>query len=100
MISPLRKASAFIRRDFQIEASYKMNFAITFLDSMVVLIFFYFLSKLVSEGDGRNLTRYGGNYLAYVVIGLAFARYFQVTLKMFSDSIREAQQSGCLEAMM
>lgn len=86
MTTPFRKAAAFIRRDFQIESSYKMSFAITFLDSMVVLVFFYFLDKLIAEGGSRNLTRYGGNYLAFVVIGLAFARYFQLTLKMFSDS--------------
>jgi ABC-2 type transport system permease protein len=66
----------------------------------VVLVFFYFLDKLVADGGARNLSRYGGSYLAFVVIGIAFARYFQLTLKMFSDSIREAQQSGCLEAMM
>lgn len=100
MMVPLRKAAAFIRRDFQIESSYKMNFAITLMDSMVVLVFFYFLDKLVSSGGNHNLDRYGGSYLAFVVIGVAFARYFQLTLKMFSDSIREAQQSGCLEAMM
>ena len=99
-ISYLRKAAAFVRRDFQIESSYRMNFAITFLDSMIILIFFYFLSRLIAEGGGRELARYGGNYLSFVVIGLAFARYFQLTLKMFSDSIRQAQMTGCLEAML
>ena len=35
--------------------------------------------------------------LSFVVIGLALARYFQLTLKMFSDSIRQAQVT---EAML
>ena len=40
----LRKAIAFIRRDFQIESSYKMNFVMNVIDSMMILVFFYFLN--------------------------------------------------------
>jgi ABC-2 type transport system permease protein len=94
----LRKAAAFIRRDFQIESSYKMNFVMGVIDSLVILVFFFFLDKLV--GEGGDLARYGGDYLSFVLIGLAFARFFQLTLKMFSDSIRQAQVTGCLEAML
>jgi ABC-2 type transport system permease protein len=100
MMALLRKLGAFIRRDFQTESSYKLNYAINVLDSMVLLVLFYFLNKLVSTGQSPALVRYGGNYLSFALIGIAFARYFQLTLKMFSDSIRDAQQSGCLEAMM
>ena len=94
MIMILRKAAAFIRRDFQIESSYKMNFLMGVVDSLIILVFFYFLDKLVPDGGGGKLTRYGGDYLSFVLIGLAFARFFQLTLKMFSDSIREAQVTG------
>jgi ABC-2 type transport system permease protein len=96
----LHKAAAFIRRDFQIEFSYKMNFFMRVLDSLIILVFFFFLDKLVAEGGSGSLTRYGGDYLSFALIGLAFARYFQVTLTMFSDSIRQAQVTGCLEAML
>jgi ABC-2 type transport system permease protein len=96
----LRKAVAFVRRDFQIESSYKMNFVMNVIDSMMILIFFYFLNELVALGQSRYLGRYGGDFLAFSVIGLAFARYFQLTLRMFSESIRAAQLSGCLEAML
>jgi ABC-2 type transport system permease protein len=100
MSSLLRKAAAFIRRDFQIESSYKMNFVMNVVDSMMILIFFYFLNELITLGESRYLGRYGGNFLSFTVIGLAFARYFQLTLRMFSESIRAAQLSGCLEAML
>ena len=100
MITLLRKTLAFIRRDFQIESSYKMNFVLNAMDSMVMLIFFYFLSKLAGSEGSHYASRYGGDYLAFAVIGVAFARYFQLTLRMFSESIRTAQLSGCLEAML
>jgi ABC-2 type transport system permease protein len=96
----LRKAAAFIRRDFQIESSYKMNFVMNFIDSIMILIFFYFLNELFVQGGTRYLNRYGGNFLSFTLVGLAFARYFQLTLRMFSESIRAAQLSGCLEAML
>src|ERR1700751_3779761 len=100
MILLLRKSLAFIRRDFQIESSYKMNFVLNCLDSMVLLIFFYFLNALIAAGGSHYAGRYGADYFSFAVIGLAFARYFQLTLRMFSDSIRAAQLSGCLEAML
>ena len=100
MTATLRKAAAFIRRDFQIESSYKFNFVMGVIDSMVILVFFYFVDKLVAKGGSQDLARYGGHYLSFVLIGLAFARYFQLTLKMFSESIRQAQVTGCLEAML
>ena len=33
-------------------------------------------------------------------MGFAFARYFDLMLRMFSESIRLAQVTGCLEAML
>ena len=53
MIPLLRKARAFIRRDFQIESSYKMNFVMNVIDSMMVLVFFYFINELVAQGESR-----------------------------------------------
>jgi hypothetical protein len=61
----LRKALAFIRRDFQIESSYKMSFVMNVVDSMMVPIFFYFLNQLVPRGESRYLDRYGGNFLSF-----------------------------------
>jgi ABC-2 type transport system permease protein len=95
----LRKAAAFIRRDFQIASSYKMEFVMGVIDSLIILVFFFFLDKLVEQGS-QNLARYGGDYLSFALIGLAFSRFFQLTLKMFSESIRQAQVTGCLEAML
>jgi hypothetical protein len=50
----LRKAAAFIRRDFQIESSYKTNFLMSVVDSMMILVFFYFLSELIARGESRS----------------------------------------------
>jgi ABC-2 type transport system permease protein len=100
MIALLRKAWAFIRRDFCIESSYKAKFLMSIMESLMMLVFFYFLGQLISAHGSAALGRYGGHYFSFAVIGLAFARYFQLTLTMFSQSIRDAQVTGCLEAML
>jgi ABC-2 type transport system permease protein len=94
------KALAFIKRDFRIESSYKLNYVMRAIESLMLLLFFYFLSELIAQGNTSALAKYGGRYLPYAVIGLAFARYFDLALRMFSESIRTAQMTGCLEAML
>lgn len=96
----LRKSWAFIRRDFQIESSYKLDFLMTLGGSLLPLVLFYFISKLVAVDAASQLSRYGGRFLPFVIVGLAFARYFQLMLRQFSESVRVAQMTGCLETML
>ena len=100
MTTLLRKAYAFVLRDFRSESSYKASFVMSAMESLMLLMMFYFLSRLITSGSAPSLSKYGDHYLPYVLIGLGFARYFDLTLRMFSDSIRQAQVTGCLEAML
>jgi len=94
------KAWAFVVRDFRIEAGYKANFVMNLGESLVLIVFFYFLGELVATSTAGSLRNQGYGYFPFALIGLAFARYFNLMLRMFSDSIRLAQVSGCLEAML
>lgn len=96
----LRKSWAFVRRDFQVESSYKLDFLMTLGGSLLPLVFFYFISKLMAVDAATKLERYGGQFLPFVIIGIAFARYFQLMLRQFSESVRVAQMTGCLETML
>lgn len=96
----LRKTLAFIVRDYQIEVGYKLNFFLSALNSMVPIVFFFFLSKLMVTDGSMGLAQYGGEYFPFVLIGLAFHRYLQLSLRWFADSIRLVQVTGCLEAML
>jgi len=100
MTGLLRKAWAFLKRDFRIESGYKASFLMRLTESMMLLVFFYFLGGLINSHSSGMLDRYGSGYFPFAMIGLAFARYFDLTLRMFSESIRLAQVTGCLEAML
>lgn len=94
------KGAAFIRRDFSIESGYQFAFIMGLFESLMLLVVFHFIGQLVAPRASASLSRYGSHYFPFVLVGVAFARYFDLVLRMFSDSIRTAQVSGCLEAML
>ena len=100
MRSLLYKAFAFVRKDFSIESGYQAAFVMGLIESLMLLVIFHFIGALITPKASASLGRYSSSYFAFALIGVAFARYFDLTLKMFSESIRTAQVTGCLEAMI
>lgn len=96
----LRTVLAFLRRDVVMEASYRISFALQFVNILFSVGIFYFIAQLLGNAVLPHLVAYGGDYFSYVLIGIAFASYFSLGLSGFSRSIREAQTTGTLEAML
>ncbi len=94
------KVWAFLRRDWHIEASYRLAFLLQFLGIFFSVFLFYYLSQLIHAEDIPSLQAYGGDYFAFVLIGIAFSGYFGVGLSSFARNIRAAQTTGTLEAML
>ena len=94
------KAWTFIKRDFIIESSYKLNFILTFFNSLFPIISFFFVSKLINGAENISLDKYGGNYFDFALIGISFTRFFQLAVETFSSNIKRAQMAGCLEAIL
>ena len=95
-----RLAATFLRRDFRNEASYRLAFLLQFVNIFFSIGMFYFLAQLVGPAALPYLNQYGGDYFAFVLIGIAFSGYFGVGLSSFAASLREAQTTGTLEAML
>src|SRR6202161_681913 len=96
----LYKALAFIKRDFSIESGYQAAFVMGLVESIMLLVVLHFIGQLVAPKASASLSRYGTQYFPFALVGVAFARYFDLMLRMFSESIRNAQVTGCLEAML
>ncbi|HEX4310706.1 MAG TPA: ABC transporter permease [Acidobacteriaceae bacterium] len=96
----LSKAAAFIRRDFSIESGYQAAFIMGLIESIMLLVILHFVGQLVPAKASTGLGKYGRGYFPFALVGVAFARYFDLMLRMFSESIRTAQVTGCLEAML
>jgi ABC-2 type transport system permease protein len=70
------------------------------VESLMLLVVLRFIGQLVPAHASASLSKYGRGYFPFALVGVAFARFFDLMLRMFSDSIRTAQVTGCLEAML
>lgn len=95
-----RKPLAFVWRDFLSETSYKLAFIMQIFRMFVSLFIFFFLSKLMGSSAIPQLKPYGGDYFAFVLIGIAFFSYLNVSSETLTKNIREGQSLGTLEALL
>ena len=100
MIQCIEKPLAFIWRDFINAATYKLAFIMQFFGIFISILTLFFLSKLLGDVGVFHLKPYGGNYFAFVLIGIAFFSYLGVSMKEVSKVIREGQMLGTLEALL
>jgi len=94
------KPFSFLLRDLLMMTSYKLNFILQLAGIFISTLLFYFLSKLFERGINDYLQPYGGNYFAFVLIGIAITDYLTVSLGSFAGEIRNAQMMGTLEALL
>ncbi|MEJ2756747.1 MAG: hypothetical protein P8104_13230, partial [Gammaproteobacteria bacterium] len=90
-------AYAYFKRDGIIELSYKFSFFVQMLGNVVLLVIFYYIGQMTLGKEIPALTRYGGSYLAFLLIGLALTECVSVSLTTFAKQIREGQLTGALE---
>jgi ABC-2 type transport system permease protein len=96
----LKKAMAFLKKDLINELSYKFAFLMQIFGIFLSVTMFYFLSLLFGNTSLPSLDQYGGNYFAFVLIGIAFSSYMATSLNSMSGKIREGQIMGTLEALL
>ncbi len=96
----IRRLSAFLVRDFYSETSYRVSFLLGLGGILFRVLIFYFLAQLINPSAAPLLGAYGGDYFAFVLIGIALGGYFSTGLTGFAAALRQAQTTGTLEAMM
>ncbi|MEO7144349.1 MAG: ABC transporter permease, partial [Bryobacteraceae bacterium] len=96
----MRLAWAFFKRDATIAFSYRVSFVVQFIGKLAVLALFFFLSKTVGDKPLPILARYGGDFLAFMIIGISLSDCVLVSLTSFATQIRDAQTTGTLEATL
>ncbi len=93
-------ATAFLKRDFTNEFSYRLSFGMQLFGIVFSVASFYFLSRLFGSAMVPQLAAYGGDYFSFVLIGLAFSGYLGLSITSFANSIRQGQVMGTLEIML
>ncbi len=99
--STIRKAWAFVWRDFLIEVSYKSAFILYFGGVIFSVGIWFFFSGFLQENLKDKMDSLtGGNLFAFILFGIAPYHYQQVSLSAFGSRFREEQVTGTLEAML
>ena len=96
----MTKLLAFLKRDFLIETSYRLPFLFQLASVLFSLASYYFLARFIGRASLPELQPYGGDYFAFVLVGVALQDYLTTALEAFSRSIRESQLAGTLEALL
>ena len=100
MLAYLRVPWAFLVRDFRDDSSYKIGFLFRVASAMINVAIYYFIASAFGAAAAPYLSGYGGNYFAFVLIGVAFSEYLAIGIGAIGDSIRQGQTTGTLELML
>jgi ABC-2 type transport system permease protein len=91
----------FLKRMVVTMFSYKTALTLGILGGFVGLLQFSFMGQFLEDGNSfPALEQYGGNLLAYLIIGSAFTSFVGVSLNSFQGTIRSEQQMGTLEYLL
>jgi ABC-type polysaccharide/polyol phosphate export permease len=85
---------AFVRRDFQLERSYRLAFVSEIATVLFSIITFSLVARLVNPGQVP------GGYFTFATVGLALATFLQVGVVTVASNLRQDQVMGTLEALM
>ncbi len=100
MLAQLRVPWAFLVRDYRLDVSYKLGFLFRVGSAILNVAIYYFIARVFSTAAAPFLQTYGGNYFAFVIVGVAFSEYMAIGIGALSDSVREGQTTGTLELML
>lgn len=91
--------AAFVRRDWAVDRSYRLPFAMSLVGSLVVLLVLYQAAKLVGTRAGGS-SQLGHGYFSFAVVGTVAIQLVHTATQSFATKLREEQTTGTLEALL
>jgi ABC-2 type transport system permease protein len=99
MIKMISKAAAFIRRDFQTQASYRLDFFMRVMSLLISVSMFYFISQILGSAVNPYLQSYNTDYFHFALLGIAFSPFISLSANSLAEAIHQYQGSGTLEML-
>ncbi len=101
LLSSLYPAWLFVRRGLLSMMSYRTALILALLSGFLGIVQFGLMARFMSQGNAFPLIeQYGGDFLAYLIIGSTFTSFVGVALNSFQGAIRSEQQMGTLEHLL
>lgn len=89
---------AFARREIATMSGYRVALVVRLLSFGISVLALAFFSRMVGAAVNPYLAGFGGDYLAFVVIGLVVMDFQQIGVTSLAQRIRNAQLMGLFEA--
>lgn len=97
-MNAVAKFNIFFIHSFRLAWSYKLNFVARFLAMLATVLLFFFLDQLLQSVGLKEIE--GGSYFAFALIGSAFIRFLNISMRAFSLTLREEMLMGTIEPML
>jgi ABC-2 type transport system permease protein len=91
---------AFLRRDWALARSYRLNFALQILNLVATLGIFFYLGRLVDNSSLRQDLGIESGYFSFAIVGIALLYIVQDVLSAFASRLRVDQSVGTFEAVI
>lgn len=91
---------AFVKRDYLLASSSRLTFAWQLMTILFAAPTMYYLGRLIQPAASPDLRPYGGNYFAFVIIGIAFSGFFSAMMAAWASGIRNEHLGGTLDAVL
>jgi len=91
------KAVAFIRRDYQTQISYRLDFVLRLFKVLISVSVFYFISQIIGTAVNPYLNE--ADYFHFALMGIAFVPFMTISTNSLSEAIHEYQHTGTLEVL-
>ena len=100
-MTPLYHAWWFLRRGYLLWSGYRTALLLSLVGSLISLVQFGWTAHFVATGHTfPALTPYGGDLVAYFLVGSAFTAFVGVSLNAFQENVKAEIQMGTLEALL
>lgn len=94
----LRQALAAARKEARLALSYRLAFVTGSAGIVSAVFMFALLARFAGRGVPGLLDAYGGDFFAFILVGIAFQSYLGLSLDGMAGSFRAEQVMGTLEA--
>ncbi len=98
--STLAWMAAFVRRDWKVARSYRLQFFLELGSIPLALALFFFLSRIVDTSDLPDEGNLQQGYFAFAAVGITVLRMVHTSLSSFSTKLRNEQTTGTFEALL
>jgi len=91
---------AYLKRDYLLASASRLAFLWQVASVVFAAPTLYFLGRLIQPGASPHLAQFGGDYFAFVILGVAMLGFLSAGMGATAAAVRQEQLVGTLETVL